>query len=185
YAYSPSISGTNGISFPTAAWASGSFLQFPVNLDTSVSGYFGANFLFGPPSLAASSSSVNEGSTVTNSGSFFDAGEPFTLSANVGTVSVATSNGVNGTWSWSAGNLDGPQSQAVTITARGSVSGSTQTVSFTINNVAPTATLNGPSSGTVGQSATYSLTGVTDPSSADTTAGFHYSFAIDNSSLLA
>ncbi len=48
--------------------------------------------------------------------------------------------------------------------------------SVTINNVAPTATFNAPASVNEGSNISLSLTGPTDPSSADTTAGFQYAF---------
>ena len=59
------------------------------------------------------------------------------------------------------------------------------TTDVTVNNVAPTATLgnNGPVN--EGSSATVSFTSPSDPSSADTTAGFHYAFACDGALLRA
>jgi len=47
---------------------------------------------------------------------------------------------------------------------------------LTVHNVAPTATLSAPSTVDAGQAIALSLTGVTDPSSADTSAGFTYAF---------
>src|SRR2546425_161962 len=57
------------------------------------------------------------------------------------------------------------------------------TTVVTVNNVAPTAALtnNGPVA--EGNAATVSFGSQSDPSSADTAAGFHYAFACDNSSL--
>src|SRR5207237_6893403 len=46
----------------------------------------------------------------------------------------------------------------------------------TVNNVAPTAAFNAPSSVTEGSPIGLSLTSPFDPSSADTTAGFQYAF---------
>ena len=82
--------------------------------------------------------SVNEGSTVTNSGTWSDPGlDVVALAASVGTV---TKN-ANGTWSWSFNSNDGPdQSQTVTITATDSDGASTTTsFNLTVNNVAPDA----------------------------------------------
>jgi hypothetical protein len=57
------------------------------------------------------------------------------------------------------------------------------TAQFTVTNIAPTATLsnNGPIA--EGAPVTVSFTGQHDPSSADTTAGFHYAFACEGGSL--
>ena len=48
-----------------------------------------------------------------------------------------------------------------------------------VNNVAPTATFTATSPINEGSSSTLSFTAASDPSSTDTTAGFHYSFACD------
>ena len=48
-----------------------------------------------------------------------------------------------------------------------------------MNNVAPTATFTASSPIDEGSSSTLSFTGASDPSAADTIAGFHYSFACD------
>ena len=48
-----------------------------------------------------------------------------------------------------------------------------------VNNVAPTATFTASSPINEGSSSTLSFTAASDPSSTDTTAGFHYSFACD------
>ena len=55
----------------------------------------------------------------------------------------------------------------------------------TVYNVNPTATLNGPTSGVWGTSYTYSFSGQSDPSGADTTAGFHYAYDCNGGSLAA
>jgi hypothetical protein len=56
---------------------------------------------------------------------------------------------------------------------------STYSGSVTINNVAPTATFAASSPSNEGDSNTLSFINASDPSSADTAAGFHYSFACD------
>jgi hypothetical protein len=125
---------------------------------------------------------VNEGQTAANNGTVSDSdGDPVTLTASIGSVI----NNNDGTWSWTFGTSDGPdQTQTVTITADdGNGSTAQTTFSLTVNNLAPTASLgnNGPiaESG----SATVSFSGASDPSSDDTTAGFHYAFDCNGGSL--
>ncbi len=114
------------------------------------------------PSLAISgASSVNEGSTAANSGTWSDPGaDVVTLAASVGSV---TQN-ADGTWSWSFNTADGPDdSQVVTITATDS-DGAATTTSFhlTVSNVAPSVANAG--NVTVNEGATASNTGTwSDP----------------------
>ena len=121
--------------------------------------------------------SVNEGQTAANAGTWSDvnAGDTVTLSASVGTVIKAGTN-ASGTWSWSFATTDGPvQSQTVTITANDGNGGETTTTfDLTVNNVAPTATFGATSPINEGSNSTLSLTSPSDPSTADTTAGFKY-----------
>ena len=134
-----------------------------------------------PPNVAATnpSSSVNEGQTATNTGTWSDtnSGDTVTLSASVGTVTKFGTNAA-GTWSWSYLTTDGPaQSQTVTITANDGNGGVTSaTFSLTVNNVAPTATFNFPASVNEGSLITLTLTAPFDPSSVDTAAGFTYQY---------
>jgi len=134
-----------------------------------------------PPNVAATnpSSSVNEGQTATNTGTWSDtnSGDTVTLSASVGTVTKFGTNAA-GTWSWSYLTTDGPaQSQTVTITANDGNGGVTSaTFSLTVNNVAPTATFNFPASVDEGSLITLTLTAPFDPSSVDTAAGFTYQY---------
>src|SRR3989442_721664 len=58
-------------------------------------------------------------------------------------------------------------------------------VAVTVNNVAPTATLSNGGPGNEGRPRQISLSGPFDPSSADTTAGFHYAFDCSGGSLAA
>ncbi len=112
-------------------------------------------------------------------------------------TSVATSCGANGakvsgsdTNTNTAGSFkctfaDGPNNSTVSVQATDSDSaaGNTATQTVTVNNVAPTATLgnNGPVD--EGSPVSVSFSDQFDPSAGDTTAGFHYAYACDNSSL--
>ncbi len=146
--------------------------------------YF-ANYAAAPANTAPTVNSdnasvaVDEDATATNTGTWSDAnaGDTVTLSASVGTVIKSGTNAA-GTWSWSFSTTDGPaQSQTVTITANdGNAGVSTTTFSLTVNNVAPMATFNAPASVNEGSAINLSLTSPSDPSSADTSAGFTYAF---------
>src|SRR5205814_1367200 len=64
--------------------------------------------------------------------------------------------------------------------------GSTESPSsVVVTNVAPTATLAAPAPVNEGSAATISVTGQTDPSHADTAAGFLYAFACDGATFPA
>lgn len=133
-----------------------------------------------PPSGGADAASVtvDEGATASNTGTYSDpdAGQSISISPSVGTVSKTGTN--NGTWSWSFGTDDGPaQSQTVTITLNDGNGGVTQiTFALTVNNVAPSATFSNSGPVDEGSAFSLSLTNPSDPSSADTTAGFKYAF---------
>ncbi|MDB5386123.1 MAG: hypothetical protein JWM11_1769, partial [Planctomycetaceae bacterium] len=129
---------------------------------------------------ACTSVTVNEGQTATNSGTWADAdaGDVVTLSASIGTMTKAS----NGTWTWSLGTNDGPsQSQTVTITATDSHAASaTKTFSLVVNNVAPTAVISNGGSVNNGSNGSVSFASQYDPSSVDTSSGFHYAFDFNN-----
>src|SRR5258708_16359412 len=59
------------------------------------------------------------------------------------------------------------------------------TTTVVVNNVAPTGTISNNGPVNEGSSATAQITGVTDPSNADTAAGFRYSFALTSAGLAA
>jgi hypothetical protein len=128
---------------------------------------------------------VSEGATAANTGTWSDAdsGDTVTLSASVGTVIKSGTNAA-GTWSWSFDTNDGPaQSQTVTITANDGTTSTSTTFSLVVNNVAPTASFTGPASTNEGTSQTYSFSGQSDPSTVDTTSGFHYAYSCTGASL--
>jgi PKD repeat protein len=92
------------------------------------------------PSVSADNGAVtvDEGQTATNTGSYSDPVDSVSLSASTGTV---TDEG-SGTWSWSYSTSDGPDDgEAVTITADDGEDTSSTTFDLTVNNVAPTVTI--------------------------------------------
>ena len=109
---------------------------------------------------------VDEGQTAANTGTVSDPdGDTVALTASVGSVT----NNNDGTWSWSLATTDGPaDSQTVTITADDNQSGSVQTTfQLTVNNVAPSVTVAGPTTVDEGGSESYTAT-ILDPGSSDT-----------------
>src|SRR5262249_47257964 len=70
-----------------------------------------------------------------------------------------------------------------TLVATGATATTAETLTVTAANVPPTATLSGPTGVSEGDDFTVALIRPSDPSSADTAAGFHYAFAVDDASL--
>ena len=120
--------------------------------------------------------SVGEGSSVTVSANGTDPnGDALTYAWDLDNDGTFETAGQTATFSAAA--LDGPTSRTVKVQATDG-GGLSAVSSATVNvaNVAPSATLNAPSSVFAGFSFTLSLTGASDPSTADTTAGFTYAF---------
>lgn len=132
-----------------------------------------------PPSISVNLATVtvNEGQSAGNAGSVSDPdGDPVTLSASIGNVYSIPGN----MWGWGFQTDDGPsQSQTVTITAT-SNRGRSSSVTFqlNVNNLPPSATLSTSVTTTIneGDPFTIYLNNPSDPSTADTTAGFTYAF---------
>ena len=124
-----------------------------------------------PVSLSGSTAPDVPGATYTwdvdGDGQFNDAAGP------TPTVSASTLEGI--------GLGDGPDSTAVRVGVIAGVTFNTSTATtLVITNVAPTATFanNGPV--TIGNTADVTFSAQSDPSSADTTAGFRYAYDFDN-----
>ena len=118
-----------------------------------------------PPVVAANVAAVsaNEGGTVLNTGTFNDAQGRNTvnITASIGNV---TQDNIAGTWSWSLNVADGPASGNVTITARDNQNAAANTTfAYSVNNVAPTISLNGNATVYEGSQYTLNLGAVTDP----------------------
>jgi len=129
--------------------------------------------------LNLSATSINEGGSVTLSGSFADpdAGQTHTVVINWGDGSDNTTinlgGGVTsfGSASHSYGD-NGTYGISVSVTDSQAASGSAGK-NVTVDNVAPTASVSGPTVAIPGQTRTFSFS-ATDPSSADSLAGFTF-----------
>jgi hypothetical protein len=71
---------------------------------------------------------------------------------------------------------DGPASPTVAVRVSDGDASVTDQATVNVANVAPTATFVAPATASAGSTFTISLTGPSDPSSADTAAGFEYAF---------
>jgi subtilisin-like proprotein convertase family protein len=149
--------------------------------DSAVSNTVGSNIQVA--GLTGSNISDAEGSsfsgvvaTITNASSFM--ANNFTASINWGdsttTAGTITSNG-DGTFSITGTHTytDGPATDSVVTTVTfGSGSGQV-TSTATVSNVAPTASISGPTFALAGQLVSFTI-GATDPGTADLAAGFKY-----------
>src|SRR5215218_8160935 len=153
-----------------------------------------ANYNTAPSVTAPANQSANEGTSASfNLGSFADAqaDSPWTVTVDWGDGSPDST--FTKTTTGSLGTLphtydDGPNTYTVTVTVTGNGNGAggasgSATFTVTVNNVAPTATF--PATRTVneGSSSSFAFTAPSDPSSADTSAGFHYAFSCTGASL--
>src|SRR5262249_21135429 len=127
--------------------------------------------------------SVNEGSTLTVAVHATDPnpGQTLTYSLAPGAPARATIDAATGVFTWTPD--DGPATASVTVRATDNGSparSTTQSFGITVNNVAPTASLTGlPATGHSPEGTAISLgSSVTDPSSADTVAGFSYAWSV-------
>jgi hypothetical protein len=132
-----------------------------------------------PPTVATNLAAVRvtESSPAAATGTFgdLDGAGTVTLTASLGTL---TRDNAARTWAWSYTPPDGPAGPTtVTITATddGGLTATT-TFSLTVDDIAPTAGVTGPSGGVRGQLRTFTFT-ASDPSAADQAAGF--TFAIN------
>lgn len=115
---------------------------------------------------------VDEGSTATMAGTYQSAAALVAFNASAGTAAPAT----DPSWDWSLRPDDGPVTQQVLVTATADDKQATAVFDLHVTNVAPTAKSLSPSTATalVGQPVTFTGT-ASDPSSADTAAGFTWS----------
>jgi hypothetical protein len=134
-------------------------------------------------STAASSVTVDEGQVARNSG-FYCTEESFfhqhsSVSVWVSRGTVVQNDPVCGSWSWSYETDDGPTESGGGVTVMATTDRNESrsiTFSLGVTNVAPTAALGAPESADEGRTFAVSLDDPSDPSSADTQAGFEYAF---------
>jgi len=127
------------------------------------------------PTVAAGGPyAVDEGSSVTLSATADDPdGDPVTYAWDLDGNSTFETSGQTATLTPD----DGPASLTVTVQATDpSGLSSTDTATVTVRNVPPTATFHASGSVTAGGTAELSFTDASDPSAADTAAGFTYAF---------
>jgi uncharacterized protein len=118
---------------------------------------------------------VAEGGSVGLSATGMDAnGDPLTYAWDLDDDGTFETAGQTATFS--AAGLDGPSSRTVRVRVSDGTNTATDEATIDVTNVAPTATLEAPATTFAGFPFTISLTNASDPSSADTTAGFTYAF---------
>ncbi len=127
---------------------------------------------------AVADQSVNEGATLNFSVSATDedAGQSLTYSLSDDAPDGMTINAQTGAISWTPSDASGSDLFLVTVIAtdNGSPSMSEETtVAISVENVAPTVSISGPSDVMRGQSVQFTLT-ANDPSAADLAAGFTF-----------
>ena len=138
-----------------------------------------------PVVSAGGDATVDEGAAFTRDGSFTDPGaDSWTGTVDYGDGAGAQPLTLNAGKTFSLSHTyDDNGSFTVTVKVKDDDSGEgTATIVVTVDNVAPSATLsnNGPVAEGSATPVTVSFSGATDPSGADTTAGFKYAFSCTN-----
>jgi hypothetical protein len=128
-----------------------------------------------PTAEAGGPYTVAEGETVPLSATGADAnGDSLTFAWDLDDDGTFETPGQ--TVTFSAANLDGPSTRTVAVQVSDGVASATDQATVTITNVAPSASFSAPATAFAGFPFTIALTGATDPSAADTAAGFTYAF---------
>ncbi len=138
-----------------------------------------------PPQVAVAAADAvgDEGSTLETSGSFsdLDGAGSLTITKQSGSGTVTPTGG--GGWSWSLPTTDNGGGSVTVQASDGEHTNATDTFTWTAANVAPTATSDVPSPVDEGATFSLGLTGGTDVSSADVSAGLHYAFSCTGADL--
>ncbi len=121
---------------------------------------------------------VNEGERAANTGTFFAPdSDDYVLASEPGDVQQSGTEG--GNWNWTYATTDGP-TQSGRVTVSGS-DGGEGTFELIVNNVAPEAEFSDNFTAGEGSKTTVvSFSEQSDPSHADTAAGFRYAYDFDN-----
>jgi uncharacterized protein len=128
-----------------------------------------------PSADAGGPYSVEEGSSVLVSATGTDANDDsLTFAWDLDDDGTFETPGQSTTFSAAA--LDGPSSHTVTVRVSDGESATTAQATVSVTNVAPMATFEAPASAPAGFPFTLALTNPSDPSLADTAAGFTYAF---------
>jgi hypothetical protein len=118
---------------------------------------------------------VPEGGAVTLSATPSDPdGDPVSVEWDLDGDGTFEANGESVTFSAAA--LDGPSTVTVTARASDGAATATDTATVQVANVAPSAVFTAPATAPAGFAFTITLASPSDPSAADTAAGFTYSF---------
>jgi uncharacterized protein len=141
----------------------------------------GVNLAAAPTASAGGPYTVGEGGSTTLTGNGTGTGLTYAwdLDGN-GTFETAGQNAT-----FSAASIDGPATRQVTLRVTDGEVSATSTATVQITNVAPIATFAASPAVYAGTPFVLSLTGPSDPSAADTTAGFTYAFDCGDGSFVA
>jgi hypothetical protein len=143
-----------------------------------------------PVVTAPANQNANEGSsTIFNLGSFTDPGadNPWTVNVTWGDASAPTNftQNTTGTLTTQSHTYDDNGTYTVTETVKDKDNATSiaKTFTVTVANVAPTATFPATRTVSEGSPSNFAFTSPSDPSSADTTAEFHYAYSCTGASL--
>jgi PKD domain/Thrombospondin type 3 repeat len=128
---------------------------------------------------AATNASGNEGDTLSTSGAFSDGDGNSTLTITKQSGSGTVTDNHNGTWSWSLGTTDDGSGSVVVRASDGEHTNATDSFNWSAANVAPSSSLSNDGPIDESGSVTVSFGSASDPSTADSGAGFRYAFACD------
>ncbi len=137
-------------------------------------------------SVTSTGASGNEGDSLGASGDFTDADGNTTLTITKTSGDGDVTDNGDGTWSWSLATTDNGSGSVGVQASDGEHTAATESFSWSAANVAPTGTFsNNGQDGQVdeGSPVNASFSNQSDPSSDDTTAGFHYAFSCTNGDL--
>lgn len=136
-----------------------------------------ANSFAPQPGTLPADAGGHEGDLLTASGSFTDADGNSSLTVTKASGAGTLTDNGDGTWTWSLQTTDNGSGSVTVKASDGEHADATETLNWSADNVPPTVTSLTPSASAtlVGSSVTFTGT-ATDPSSADTAAGFGWAF---------